>query len=153
MPDQVRHDGFGTFYEAIIIHLGGENTVTGSCHLLRANGLNIMIDCGLVQGDHPIDFDHLYDVEDHRDHLKLCDMDGQAVIIAGSGMCTGGRILKHLKAGITRWAQVNYRYGASIEDARRKLEYDLYYIKNMSLILDIKIILKTIGVVLFEGVR
>ncbi len=55
----------------------------------------------LRQGDHPIDFDHLYAVEGHRDHLKLCDMDGQAVIIAGSGMCTGGRILKHLKAGIT----------------------------------------------------
>jgi len=55
----------------------------------------------LRQGDHPIDFDHLYAVEGHMDHLKLCDMDGQAVIIAGSGMCTGGRILKHLKAGIT----------------------------------------------------
>ena len=55
----------------------------------------------LRQGDHPIDFDYLYAVEGHRDHLKLCDMDGQAVIIAGSGMCTGGRILKHLKAGIT----------------------------------------------------
>ncbi|MBC2695734.1 MAG: MBL fold metallo-hydrolase [Desulfobacteraceae bacterium] len=55
----------------------------------------------LRQDDHPIDFDHLYAVEGHRDHLKLCDMDGQAVIIAGSGMCTGGRILRHLKAGIT----------------------------------------------------
>jgi len=55
----------------------------------------------LRQGDHPINFDHLYAVESHRDHLKLCDMDGEAVIIAGSGMCTGGRILKHLKAGIT----------------------------------------------------
>jgi metallo-beta-lactamase family protein len=34
-----------------IIHLGGEHTVTGSCHLLQGNGLNIMVDCGLVQGD------------------------------------------------------------------------------------------------------
>ena len=34
-----------------IIHLGGENTVTGSCHLLQANGLNIMVDCGLAQGN------------------------------------------------------------------------------------------------------
>jgi metallo-beta-lactamase family protein len=51
----------------------------------------------LRQGDHPIDFDHLYAVEGYR----LCDMEGPAVIIAGSGMCTGGRILKHLKAGIT----------------------------------------------------
>jgi sugar transferase (PEP-CTERM system associated) len=59
-----------------------------------------------------------------------------------------------VRPGITGWAQVNYRYGASVEDALRKLEYDLYYIKNMSLILDIKIILKTIGVVLFgQGAR
>ena len=34
-----------------IIHLGGENNVTGSCHLLQANGLNIMVDCGLAQGN------------------------------------------------------------------------------------------------------
>lgn len=54
----------------------------------------------LRQGDHPIDFDRLYAVEGHRDHLKLCDVDGQAVIIAGSGMCTGGRIVDHLKEGI-----------------------------------------------------
>ena len=55
---------------------------------------------------------------------------------------------------ITGWAQVNYPYGASVEDALIKLEYDLYYIKNMSIILDLKIILKTIGVVIFwEGAR
>lgn len=54
-----------------------------------------------------------------------------------------------VKPGVTGWAQVSYPYGASVEDARMKLEYDLYYIKNMSLLLDIKIILKTIGVVLF----
>ena len=56
--------------------------------------------------------------------------------------------------GITGWAQVNYQYGASVEDSLRKLEYDIYYIKNMSLILDAKIVLKTIGVVLFgQGAR
>ena len=56
--------------------------------------------------------------------------------------------------GITGWAQVNYRYGASVEDSLRKLEYDIYYIKNMSLLLDLKIVLKTIGVVLFgQGAR
>ena len=56
--------------------------------------------------------------------------------------------------GITGWAQVNYPYGASVEDSLRKLEYDIYYIKNMSLILDAKIVLKTIGVVLFgQGAR
>jgi len=59
-----------------------------------------------------------------------------------------------VRPGITGWAQVNYGYGASVEDALRKLEYDLYYIKNMSLLLDFKIILKTIGVVLFgQGAR
>ena len=48
-------------------------------------------------------------------------------------------------------AQVNYPYGASVEDALRKLEYDLYYIKNMSLLLDLKIMLETIGVFLMVG--
>ncbi|MEG2172290.1 MAG: sugar transferase [Desulfovibrionaceae bacterium] len=63
--------------------------------------------------------------------------------------------LRHsVKPGVTGWAQVCYPYGASVEDARHKLEYDLYYVKNMSLLLDIKIILKTIGVVLFpKGAR
>ncbi len=50
--------------------------------------------------------------------------------------------------GITGWAQINYPYGASIDDALKKLEYDLYYIKNMSIVLDLKILLKTVGVVL-----
>lgn len=63
--------------------------------------------------------------------------------------------LRHsVPPGITGWAQVNYPYGASIEDTIRKLEYDLYYIKNMSYYLDIKICLLTIGVVLFgHGAR
>ena len=56
--------------------------------------------------------------------------------------------------GITGWAQVNYPYGASVADALNKLEYDLFYIKNMSLVLDFKILLKTIGVVLLgQGAR
>ena len=60
--------------------------------------------------------------------------------------------LRHtVKPGLTGWAQVCYPYGASEEDARHKLEYDLYYIKNMSLLLDIHIIFKTIGVVLFPS--
>lgn len=53
------------------------------------------------QGDHPIDFQHLYAVRNHSDHLKLCHMDGPAIIIAGSGMCTGGRIVEHLKNGLS----------------------------------------------------
>jgi metallo-beta-lactamase family protein len=63
-----------------IIHLGGENTVTGSCHLLQANGLNIMVDCGLAQGDDavlpmkswpvaPSEVDYLFLTHAHIDHI------------------------------------------------------------------------------------
>jgi len=48
-----------------------------------------------------------------------------------------------LRPGITGWAQINYRYAASIEDTKKKLEYDLYYLKNRDALLDIQIILKT----------
>lgn len=59
-----------------------------------------------------------------------------------------------LKPGITGWAQIQYPYGASFEDSKRKLEYDLYYIKNYSIFLDLLIILQTVRVVLFPvGVR
>ena len=63
--------------------------------------------------------------------------------------------LRHtVKPGLTGWAQVCYPYGASEDDARRKLEYDLYYINNMSILLDINIVFKTVGVVLFpKGAR
>jgi exopolysaccharide biosynthesis polyprenyl glycosylphosphotransferase len=54
-----------------------------------------------------------------------------------------------VKPGITGWAQVMYRYGASEEDAEKKLEYDLYYIRNYSLMLDLFIVLRTCRVVLF----
>ena len=53
-----------------------------------------------AKGDHPIDFEGLYAVERFRGHKQLLEMDGPAVIIAGSGMCSGGRIVDHLKAGI-----------------------------------------------------
>jgi lipopolysaccharide/colanic/teichoic acid biosynthesis glycosyltransferase len=57
--------------------------------------------------------------------------------------------LRHIvKPGITGWAQVNYPYGRNIEDTKKKLEYDLYYIKNWSLGLEIKTLLKTVLVVL-----
>ncbi len=59
-----------------------------------------------------------------------------------------------VKPGITGWAQINYPYGASIDDARQKLEYDLYYAKNYTPFLDILILLQTIRVVLWpEGAR
>ena len=54
-----------------------------------------------------------------------------------------------VKPGITGWAQINYPYGASIEDARHKLEYDLYYAKNYSPFLDLLILLQTLRVVLW----
>ena len=59
-----------------------------------------------------------------------------------------------VKPGVTGWAQVRYSYGASIEDATRKLQYDLYYVKNHSLFLDILILVETVRVVLFgEGAQ
>jgi sugar transferase (PEP-CTERM system associated) len=59
-----------------------------------------------------------------------------------------------IKPGITGWAQVRYRYGASIEEAEEKLQYDLYYVKNMSHFLDALILLSSIQVVLFgKGAR
>ena len=58
--------------------------------------------------------------------------------------------LRHtVKPGLTGWAQVMYPYGASIEDAYRKLQYDLYYIKNHDIIFDMKILLKTVTIVIF----
>ncbi|HYL79187.1 MAG TPA: TIGR03013 family XrtA/PEP-CTERM system glycosyltransferase, partial [Candidatus Acidoferrum sp.] len=59
-----------------------------------------------------------------------------------------------VKPGITGWAQVRYRYGATIEDAEEKLQYDLYYIKHLGAIFDLRILLATIRVVLFgKGAR
>jgi lipopolysaccharide/colanic/teichoic acid biosynthesis glycosyltransferase len=59
-----------------------------------------------------------------------------------------------VKPGVTGWAQVRLAYGASLEDAVRKLENDLYYVKNHSLFLDLLILLETVRVVLFrEGAR
>jgi len=59
-----------------------------------------------------------------------------------------------VKPGITGWAQVNYPYGASEEDALEKLQYDLFYLKNLSPFLDFHILLRTVRVVLFgKGAR
>tara|TARA_B100000678_G_scaffold57638_2_gene46457 strand:+ start:898 stop:2283 length:1386 start_codon:yes stop_codon:yes gene_type:complete len=59
-----------------------------------------------------------------------------------------------VKPGITGWAQINYPYGASIEDSRHKLEYDLYYAKNYTPFLDLLILLQTLRVILYpEGAR
>lgn len=58
-----------------------------------------------------------------------------------------------VKPGLTGWAQVKYLYASSVEQTEEKLQYDLYYVKNMSFILDIVILLKTIKVVLFGSGR
>ncbi len=59
-----------------------------------------------------------------------------------------------VKPGITGWAQINYPYGSSIDDARQKLEYDLYYAKNYTPFLDVLILLQTMRVILWpEGAR
>ncbi|MDA5193577.1 TIGR03013 family XrtA/PEP-CTERM system glycosyltransferase [Govanella unica] len=59
-----------------------------------------------------------------------------------------------VKPGITGWAQINYPYGASVEDARHKLQYDLYYIKNYTIFLDFLVLIQTLRVVIWpDGVR
>lgn len=59
-----------------------------------------------------------------------------------------------IKPGITGWAQIRYSYGSSVEDSQRKLQFDLYYVKNHSLGLDVLILVETVRVVLFgEGAQ
>jgi sugar transferase (PEP-CTERM system associated) len=55
-----------------------------------------------------------------------------------------------VKPGVTGWAQVRYSYGATVEDARRKHQFDLYYVKNNSLFLDLLVLVETVSVVLFR---
>jgi lipopolysaccharide/colanic/teichoic acid biosynthesis glycosyltransferase len=54
-----------------------------------------------------------------------------------------------VRPGLTGWAQVRYRYGASLEDATEKLRYDLYYIKHLSIAFDLTIVFDTVKVILF----
>jgi lipopolysaccharide/colanic/teichoic acid biosynthesis glycosyltransferase len=56
-----------------------------------------------------------------------------------------------VRPGLTGWAQVRHRYGASVEDAQQKLQFDLYYIKNMSIALDLFIVLETVKTVLVRS--
>jgi lipopolysaccharide/colanic/teichoic acid biosynthesis glycosyltransferase len=55
-----------------------------------------------------------------------------------------------VKPGITGWAQVRYSYGSSANDAREKLEYDLYYVKHHTLAFDLMVLLQTVEIVLFR---
>lgn len=60
----------------------------------------------------------------------------------------------HVKPGVTGWAQVNYPYGAPVDDARQELAYDLYYVRNRGVLLDTLILFSTVRVILFhEGAR
>lgn len=64
------------------------------------------------------------------------------------------RVRHIVKPGVTGWAQLKYSYGASEEDAVEKLQYDMYYIKNQTLLLDMLIILQTVEIVLWgKGAR
>ena len=63
-------------------------------------------------------------------------------------------VRQSVKPGVTGWAQVRYHYGASIKDSAEKLQYDLYYVKNHSLFLDLVVLFETVGVVLmFKGAQ
>ncbi|MFY7975234.1 MAG: exopolysaccharide biosynthesis polyprenyl glycosylphosphotransferase, partial [Rubrivivax sp.] len=53
-----------------------------------------------------------------------------------------------VKPGVTGWAQVRYHYGSTVEDSQEKLQYDLYYVKNHTLFLDLVVLFETVGVVL-----
>jgi lipopolysaccharide/colanic/teichoic acid biosynthesis glycosyltransferase len=58
-----------------------------------------------------------------------------------------------VRPGMTGWAQVEYKYGSTVQDAYHKLEYDLFYLKNLSIIFDVVIIIRTVGIVLFGAGR
>ncbi len=60
---------------------------------------------------------------------------------------------ENVMPGLTGWAQIRYAYGSSLEDTKRKLEYDLYYVKHLSMSLDLQIILSTLRIVLFGKER
>lgn len=61
---------------------------------------------------------------------------------------------RKLKPGITGWAQVNFSYASDLEETEKKLEYDLYYVKNRSVLLDLQIVLRTVEIMLFmRGAR
>jgi lipopolysaccharide/colanic/teichoic acid biosynthesis glycosyltransferase len=64
------------------------------------------------------------------------------------------RVRNAVRPGITGWAQIRYKYSNTVEDSKEKLQYDLYYIKNMSLGLDLMIMVQTIKIVLLgRGAR
>ena len=61
-------------------------------------------------------------------------------------------LVRHVvRSGLTGWAQINYPYGASLDDARSKLSYDLYYVKKSNFLFDLLIIMQTLRVLIWPG--
>ena len=88
-------------------------------------------------------------VPDLREGVRTTDQHGVQVVCGYRERIPYYSYRLLIKPGITGWAQVMHSYSANLEETREKLQYDLYYIKNMSLFLDLAILLKTIRIVLF----
>jgi lipopolysaccharide/colanic/teichoic acid biosynthesis glycosyltransferase len=71
----------------------------------------------------------------------FCEMLAQQIPLYAQRHC--------VRPGITGWAQISYPYGASVEDSKTKLEYDLFYIKHLSIVLDLAILLETAKVIVY----
>lgn len=88
-------------------------------------------------------------VPDLREGRRFTDPQGSQVRCGYSERIPYYSYRLLVKPGVTGWAQVSHSYSANLEETKEKLQYDLYYIKNMSLFLDLAILLKTIRIVLF----
>jgi lipopolysaccharide/colanic/teichoic acid biosynthesis glycosyltransferase len=88
-------------------------------------------------------------VPDLREGHRTTDSHGTQVLCGYSERIHYNSYRLPIKPGVNGWAQVFHSYTATLEETKEKLQYDLYYIKNMSLFLDLAILLKTIRIVLF----
>jgi exopolysaccharide biosynthesis polyprenyl glycosylphosphotransferase len=88
-------------------------------------------------------------VPDLREGRRATDSQGYQIVCGYKEQIPFYSYRLLVKPGITGWAQVMHSYAADLEETKEKLQYDLYYIKNMSLFLDLAILLKTIRIVLF----
>jgi exopolysaccharide biosynthesis polyprenyl glycosylphosphotransferase len=93
--------------------------------------------------------DFLHPVPDLREGRRVTDPQGCQVLCGYKEHIPYYSYRLLIKPGVTGWAQVMHSYAATLEETKEKLHYDLYYIKNMSLLLDLAILLKTIRIVLF----
>jgi exopolysaccharide biosynthesis polyprenyl glycosylphosphotransferase len=92
-------------------------------------------------------------VPDLRDGRRATDAQGGQIVCGYKEQIPFYSYRLLIKPGITGWAQVMHSYAADLEETKEKLQYDLYYIKNMNLFLDLAILLKTIRIVLFGSGR